>query len=316
MKSLQIDGGLAKRIMALNPDNVSEQDIRATLTKAPAPRILNIHGGIYPVYLRTVNFSQFLIGMGYPEAMIRMPKDGSYSFSPYGSSTELAGYFAWYYEREGMRPMVLGYSLGGFHVIKVLYALAGELGEAPAIYNPLTGRPENRKHIIDPLTGRRLGMDKLKVSYAHAVGAGGAARIIPNQWLIGAKLRTIPDTVEEFTGYFMEGDLIGADLLDSLNQYQAIGSAQVRTIHLPAGHTHHRIMDSLHLTKSKKLRDWINAYKPTDKQPSPPPTGEKADNILFAADVWFHVKRHWVLELQQLIKAKNAMKQGLAVASH
>ena len=317
LKGLQIDGGLAMRIMALNPDNVSEQDIRATLAKAPAPRIINIHGGIYPVYLRTINFSQFLIGMGYPESMIRMPKDGSYSYSPYGSSAHLAGYIAWYYEREGMRPMVLGYSQGGFHVIKALYTLAGELGDGARVHNPIKEQPENRRHIIDPLSGQRRGMDAIKASYANAVGTGGATRALPNQWIIGTRLRTIPDTTEEFTGYFMEGDLIGADLLGSLNQYRAAGMAQVRTVHLPEGYTHHRIMHNMHLAKSKRLRDWINGYKPSKELPEPPIfSGENTDNILFAADVWFHVKRHWVLELQQLIKAKNGMKQRLAEAPH
>jgi hypothetical protein len=29
-------------------------------------------------------------------------------------------------------------------------------------------------------------------------------------------------------------------------------------------------------------------------------------HILFAADVWFSVKKHWILELQRLIRARRA----------
>ena len=37
------------------------------------------------------SFSEFLIGMGYPEISIRNPDDGSYSFSCYASSEKIAG---------------------------------------------------------------------------------------------------------------------------------------------------------------------------------------------------------------------------------
>jgi hypothetical protein len=32
-----------------------------------------------------------------------------------------------------------------------------------------------------------------------------------------------------------------------------------------------------------------------------------ADNALWAADVWFHVKKHWTLEAQRLMRAKRAL---------
>src|SRR2546426_5634640 len=41
-----------------------------TLFRSPAPRIINIHGGIAPVQLRMVSFSEFLVGMGYPRSSI------------------------------------------------------------------------------------------------------------------------------------------------------------------------------------------------------------------------------------------------------
>lgn len=318
LKETRIDSDLEKRILALNPDKVSEEDIRTILAKAPAPRIINVHGGYYPVYLKTIDFAQFLIDMGYPETKVRLPRDGSYSYSPYGNSTKLTGYYAWYYEREGMRPMMLGYSLGGFHTIKVLYTLAGELGVEPEVSNPLTEMSEKRNHILDPLTGQERRMDSLKIPYAHAVASGGAARFVPNQWVIGNRLRTIPDSVDEFTGYFMEGDFLGGDMLgyaNNPNHYEAAGGTRVRNFKLPSGYTHLGVILTKHLAKSQKLRDWINAYTPAREPASVPDFGERADNILFAADVWFHVKRHWVLELQGMIKAKAAMTQRLAQAA-
>ena len=46
----------------------------------------------------------------------------------------------------------------------------------------------------------------LRIAYVSAVGAGGAAFLLPNQWSLLGKLRTIPDTVEEFTGYSIDVD--------------------------------------------------------------------------------------------------------------
>jgi len=47
---------------------------------------------------------------GYPEASIRNPGDGTWTFSCYESSDMIAGMIAWYYEKEGMRPIIVGHS--------------------------------------------------------------------------------------------------------------------------------------------------------------------------------------------------------------
>jgi hypothetical protein len=53
------------------------------------------------------------------------------------------------------------------------------------------------------------------------------------------------------------------------------------------------------------MREWLNAYVPG--QPQPPPAGASfADNSLWAADVWYHVKKHWVIEAQKLLRARRA----------
>src|SRR5688572_8177629 len=58
---------LSARILVLDPEHVTDVQIREVLARTPAPRIINIHGGVFPVHTRMISFSKFLIGMGYPE---------------------------------------------------------------------------------------------------------------------------------------------------------------------------------------------------------------------------------------------------------
>ncbi len=45
------DRALGDRILALDPQHVSDADVRETLANGPTPRIMLLHGGIYPVHL-------------------------------------------------------------------------------------------------------------------------------------------------------------------------------------------------------------------------------------------------------------------------
>jgi hypothetical protein len=300
------------RILALDPTNVTAHDITEVLSHAPAPRIINIHGGLARVIPRMVSFSEFLIGMGYPALSLTNPCDGTYSFSCYESSEQIAGMVAWFYEREGLRPMMVGHSQGGMQVVKVLYQLSAQPSSKLHVWDPLTWSKEKRCEITDPLTGQIRPVAGLQLPYASSVGAGGLTRILPNQWDMTLKLRTIPDSVEEFTGFCKKNDLLGGDFLGygSINQFKAAGKAAVRNVWLPAEYKHGMIPDTQHLLKSQQLMDWINAYRPTDE----PIVVAKLDaqfdadsrHILWAADVWYSIKKHWVLELQRLILAKRA----------
>src|SRR3989442_181477 len=132
-QSFKLDAAQERRILALDPERISEQDVRTTLAVAPAPRIVLVHGGVVGVYLLMESFAKFLVGMGYPEANIRDPRDGAYSQNPYGSSERLAGELAWYYEHDAMRPMLIGHSQGGMQTVKVLHELAGSFGARVAV---------------------------------------------------------------------------------------------------------------------------------------------------------------------------------------
>jgi hypothetical protein len=55
------------------------------------------------------------------------------------------------------------------------------------------------------------------------------------------------------------------------------------------------------------MRDWINAYSPDRAEAMPPvPPGDSA-NVEWAADVWYSIKKHWVLEAQRFVKARRAL---------
>jgi hypothetical protein len=309
LRRISLDRSVEETILALNPERITDRDVREVLSRAPAPRIINIHGGIYPVHLAMISFSNFLIGMGYPEDKIRNPGDGSYSFSCYDSSEKIAGAIAWYYEKEGMRPMIVGHSQGGIQAVKVLHELNGAFNPEVRVSNPLTRESEERTSILDPFTGVQRPVVGVEVSYASAEGAGGFTRVLHKQWIMTGRLRSVPDTVKEFTGFVIAMDLIGGDLLGfgPVNAYVANGKARVRNVRLPVGYNHVTVPVTAHLVESQEIKDWINEYVPSEDPELKVPLRGNTSHILWAADVWHSVKKHWVLELQRVITAKRMM---------
>jgi len=297
------DRAVIERILSLDPEHVTDADVRQTLAKGPTPRIMLLHGGIYPVHLSMESFGLFLVGMGYPEAKIRDPYDGSWSHSPYEDAERLAGMAAWYYEKDGMPPMLIGHSQGGMQAIKILHVLNGEYSASVPVWNPLTDFAEARTSIIDPLTGNERPVVGLKLSYASAVGAGGAAFLLPNQWSMLGKLKTIPDTVDEFTGYSIALDLWAWTVGDGARRFENGGRAKVRNVTLGASNNHVLVPVTSQLARDSTIQKWINAYTPGTTAPPPPNAGE---NLLWAADTWYDVKKHWVLEAQRYIRVTRA----------
>jgi len=309
--TLVLDRALEERILALDPEHISDYDVRSTLAAGPTPKIILLHASVYPVYLIMTSFATFLEGMGYPGAKLRDPVDGAYSQSPYGSSERLAGEIAWYYERDGVRPLIIGHSQGGMQAIKVLYRLAGAFDPKVAVWNAVTDKPERRFTIIDPLDGAERPVVGVSVAYAAAVGAGGAAFLLPNQWDMFFRLRTIPDTVDEFTGFAIQGDMVAWTFpgMSDASQYRRGGVAKVRNVVLPITYNHIMVPITHTLAADAKTRDWINAYMPGNTDESTAPAGVSGYNILWAADVWFSIKKHWCLEAQRLVRAKRAASE-------
>lgn len=317
-RSFKLDAAQERRILALDPERISEQDVRTTLALAPAPRIVLVHGGVVGVYLLMESFAKFLVGMGYPEAQIRDPHDGAYSQNPYGSSERLAGEVAWYYEHDAMRPMLIGHSQGGMQTVKVLHELAGSFGDRVAVWNPVTDRREERYTIIDPITHVERPVVGLSVAYASVVGAGGVEFLAPSVWSLAGRLRIIPDSVDEFTGFAIAGDSIAWTApggASSADEYRSTGNAVVHNVNLPATYNHVFVPRTQHLVSDPRTRDWINRYtpgKPVDM--SGLPEGQ-TDNVLWAADVWHGIKKHWALELQRMIRARRQIDGGPASQS-
>ena len=311
LRSLQLDRATEDRILALDAEHISGEDVRTVLAAAPAPRILLLHGGIWPVHLAMTSFAEFLIGMGYPDASIRRDDgepDNLYSYNPYKDSKQLAGMIAWYYERDGSRPMMIGHSQGGIQVVKVLYELAGDYAAEIPVWNPYTDTAEDRVSIVDPLTGAVRPVVGLSVSFASGVGAGGVALLLPNQWSMMHRLRTIPDTVDDFTGFSIGVDFVALSFPGArgASEYRHNGTAEVRNVVLPTDYFHPMVPATRELSTSKAMRDWINAYVPGAKDPLESLPEGPSYNVLWAADVWYSVKKHGCLEAQQLIRAKRA----------
>jgi hypothetical protein len=303
-----LERSLEDRILALDPENITASDVRDTLSKAPAPRIVLIHGGVFPVHLAMTSFGQFLIGMGYPEERVRVPGGDDWSHNPYLPSERLAGLIAWSYEQEGMRPMLIGHSQGGIQVVKVLNDLAGTYAAKVPVWNPLTNRAESRTTIIDPLTGRQRPVVGVSVSFASAVGAGGPSFIFPNNWDVIGRLRDVPDTAAQFNGYFIGIDWFVVNVGDpGGSRFRPLGKTQVRNVVLPAGYLHVSVPVTRHLPQNPDFKAFIDAYRPTtDKPDESTMPGTYTDNVYYAADNWHAIKKHWTLELQRLINARRA----------
>jgi len=292
----------AARILALDPAQLSEGDVRDVLAAAPAPRIVLLQGSL--AFVTMEPFGDYLVAMGYPAEQIRHPRDGTLSQGSFGSSAALAGSLAWYYEHEGMMPLLIGHSQGGMLAIRTLHELAGAFAEAIPVWNPLTGAPEARTAIVDPRTGEARPVVGLTVPYAAALATGKLPRLLLGQWSMLARLRRIPDTVGDFTGFSFAFDPIAGEF-GGADPYVATGSARVRNVTLPAAYTHIGLPDAPRLAADARTRAWIDGYAP-GAPPAPLPEGADTSNLLHAADIWYSIKMHWCLAAQQAIRDRHA----------
>jgi hypothetical protein len=304
-RSSALDRATEDGILALDPEAVAEEEVRALLSRAPAPRIICLQGSVPLVTMQP--FAEFLVAMGYPESSVRDPRTGRYSQSSNADSRRIAGALAWYYEREGMMPMLIGHSQGGMLVIKVLHDLAGASGDRIAVWNPLTDEAEERSTIVDPMSGTERPVVGLRVGYAAAIATGSLPRVLLGQWDMLPKLRKIPDTVDEFTAFLIAWDPV-AGTFPWTEPFEPTGSAAVRTVMLPAEYGHLTVPLTTHLAANPVTRAWISEYIPGRERPAlPAGPGVDATNIVHAAEIWHRVRKHWSLELQRLIRARRAV---------
>ena len=297
-----VDAALARQILALSPERITARDVSDILARGPAPRIVLLQGSVALVTMRP--FAEFLIAMGFPADRLRRAQDGALTWPSSGSSEELAGTLAWHFEADGMMPLLIGHSQGGMLAIRTLHELAGAFHDSVPVWNPIADKAESRVTIIDPLTGELRAVVGLTVPYAAALATGKLPRLVLGQWSMLAKLRSIPDTVEEFTGFALEWDLI-AGQFPGAEPYRAVGSARVRNVNLPESYSHMALPRAQHLAAHPRTRRWIDDYVPgTATATLPDPEEIDATNLLHAADIWYSVKKHWCLAVQRLILAR------------
>ncbi|MCL4799500.1 MAG: hypothetical protein KJ025_07930 [Burkholderiales bacterium] len=308
--SAALDRAAEDRVLALVPERISAEEVRQVLGRAPAPRIINLHGSVALVTMAP--FADFLVAMGYPAASLRHPRDGATSQSSFADSAMLAGTIAWYYEREGMMPLLIGHSQGGMLVVKTLHELAGAFRREIPVWNPVADAPEARTAIVDPATGARRPVVGLRVPYAAALATGKLPRVLLGQWDMLPLLRQVPDTVEEFTGFFIAWDPI-AGTFGASDPYRPTGTATVRNVTLPAAYSHIGLPLTRHLAENAATRAWIEGYAPGDRAPAPPAgAGVDDSNIIHAAELWHSVKKHWCREAQRQIRARRARATAAA----
>ena len=268
LRSLKLDSAAEDRVLALDPEHISGADVHDTLAAIPAPHVVLLHGGIYPVYLAMTSFAEFLIGMGYPEDRIRRQDgvlDSTYSYSPYQDSTQIAGMIAWYYEHDGVRPMMVGHSQGGVQAVKILYEFAGASGgEHRGVepdHRPLGG-PHDDRRSADRGDEHPSSGSWSRTRRPSGPGALRCCCRINGAWCIACG--AIPDTVDDFTGFTISVDFVALSFPGSrgASEFHHNGTANVRNVILPSSYNHVVVPVTRELASSPAMRDWINTYVP------------------------------------------------------
>lgn len=290
-----LDPLIATRLRQLDCAIVSAADVRDVLSQAPAPRIVLLQGSVPLVTMAP--FARFLIAMGYPADRLRNPRDGDFSYSSYTDSARLAGELAFDYEQSGMEPMLIGHSQGGMLAIRTLYELAGAFHDVLHVVDPATGTLLARTSVVDPHTGRLRPVVGLHVGYAAALATGWLPRLMLGQWSMLKRLRSIPDTADEFTGFILPHDPIAGNVLGD-RAYTSLGHARVRSVVLPDSYHHLSLPRTEHLAADASIRAWIDAWSPESSATLP---GGDTSNLVHAADIWYSVKHQWCVQAQGLL---------------
>jgi hypothetical protein len=72
------------------------------------------------------------------------------------------------------------------------------------------------------------------------------------------------------------------------------------------------VPDTRHLLDSQGIKDRINDYTPDKPMTLDDPSNSQPEtlHLMWAEDVWFSIKKHWVVELQRLIRSQRAWAEG------
>ncbi|MCD1629597.1 MULTISPECIES: hypothetical protein [Marinobacter] len=103
--------------------------------------------------------------------------------------------------REGRKLVILGYSQGGFHAVKV---------------------------------ARELERRGVEIALLVSIAAGGLGRVFPGRW--GFDPRNVPTNVDVCLNFFSQGDLLGCDQSHQMNE--AFGSSATQRVENHMFHAH------------------------------------------------------------------------------
>jgi hypothetical protein len=270
----------------------------AMLPAERAPHVVMPQGSLGIVTMEP--FGRFLAAMGYPERALVDAHGGAMTTDSDIAGTKLAGALAYMYERDGVRPILIGHSKGGGVVIETLRALAGLDGDDLPVVDPRTLEPLPRTTFMDPATGERRRVVDLKLPLAAAIATGRLPRVLRGQFDLARVLRDIPDSAIAFLGLFIPFDPIAGTLAGDEDPYRPLGRSEVRNVVLPAQTSHIAAPRAEPLAADPAARAWIERYRPGAGEP--PPALRGAENLALAAELWYAVKRAWCGEAQRTVR--------------
>jgi len=265
---------------------------RAAVAVERAPRLILVQGSL--PFVTMDSLARFLVAMGYPEERLRDPRDGGFTTSGYVDSVKLAGIVAWHIERDGMPPILVGHSRGGMVVMRTLHELAGAFQDAIPVWDPVRDEPLARTSIVDPSTGAARPVVGLALRYAVAIATGKLPRLLTGQWSMLRRVREVPDTVQDFTGLAIEGDMI-ADGILGREPYVPLGRARVRNVLLPGSTGHVDAVSLAPLAADPAARAFVDDYRP-DRGAAVPAALAEVPNVLEGAELWYGIRRAWCEE--------------------
>ena len=173
-----------------------------------------------------------------------------------------------------MRPMLVGHSQGGMMVMRTLHELAGGFHDDIAVVRSGDAHGAAAHHDPRSVHRARSGRSSAcSVAFAAAIATGKLPRVLLGQWTMIPKLRKVPDTAIEFTGFAIAWDPIAGNLGDP-DPYVATGTCAVRNVLLPATYSHIGAPITEHLARAAATRAWIVAWRPGATAPGPP-TGRR-----------------------------------------
>ncbi len=313
-RTLSRNPKLARRILALDPLDIGPAEVKETLSKGPAPWIMPISPA-FPGPFIFKDLFKFLIDMGYPPGRIGDPRSDDFTLSYRERSEVIAGMAAWMYERDGMSPMLVGWSAGGITAMAALHDLNRPAGGSELrVVSGLTGEAEARGWVRDPYTGEKRPIAGLKISFAGVLMAGGLGRLFHLfRWGDRPPLRSVPDSVGELLAFHAPSDPLGTDLFSGdtarANEFKPMGKAKVRTIIADPSYGHVNVIHCYLRTQSKKGRGWADSYRPVggwgvrDFRKTARYSLDWGKRNLWCGELWYAVKKHWALEAQRVARA-------------